>query len=40
MDEAVKEYKTYEQQLSLLASRGMDIGDEKLAVETLRRVNY
>jgi abortive infection bacteriophage resistance protein len=40
VDEDVKEFKTYEQQLCLLADRGMDMGDENHAAETLRRVNY
>ncbi|KZE91333.1 Abi family protein [Microbacterium sp. TNHR37B] len=40
MDEDVKEHKTYEQQVALLASRGMDMGDDEAAAATLRRVNY
>lgn len=40
MGSDVKEHKTFEQQVEILASRGMDMGDRAEAVETLRRVNY
>ncbi|MGK0722005.1 hypothetical protein [Leucobacter sp. W1478] len=40
MDEEVKGYKTYEQQVDLLEGRGMDMGDREGAAEMLRRVNY
>lgn len=38
--EDVKTYKTYVEQVGVLAGRGMDVGDSEVAVETLRRVNY
>lgn len=38
--EDVKMYKSYTQQVEILADRGMDMGDQKSAVATLRRVNY
>lgn len=38
--EDVKAYKTYAEQVEILAGRGMDMGDRDAAVETLRRVNY
>jgi abortive infection bacteriophage resistance protein len=40
MSEDVKAYKTYAEQVALLESRGMDVGDRDSAVSTLRRVNY
>lgn len=40
VDEDVKTYKSYAQQVEILASRGMDMGDLGTAVATLRRVNY
>lgn len=40
MGEDVKAYKTYAEQVGLLAGRGMDMGDPEAAVETLRKVNY
>lgn len=40
MGEGVKAYKTYAEQVEILAGRGMDMGDRDAAVETLRRVNY
>jgi abortive infection bacteriophage resistance protein len=40
LDEAVKKYKSYDDQLRLLAERGMDVGDHDKAVAVLRRVNY
>ncbi|SEH91348.1 MULTISPECIES: Abi family protein [unclassified Leifsonia] len=40
MSEDVKAYKTYAEQVGILAGRGMDMGDEEIAVATLRRVNY
>ncbi|WP_433870883.1 Abi family protein [Saccharopolyspora sp. CA-218241] len=36
---AVKEYRPYDQQVGLLAQRGMDVGDRHEAVAMLRRVN-
>jgi abortive infection bacteriophage resistance protein len=36
----VKEYRHYDQQVELLAHRGMDVGDRREAVVTLRRVSY
>lgn len=38
--ENVKMYKSYTQQVEILADRGMDMGDQESAVATLRRVNY
>lgn len=40
MGEDVKAYKTYAQQVEVLAGRGMDMGDQESAVATLRRLNY
>lgn len=40
MNEEVKAYKTYGEQVDILAQRGMDMGDRELAIQTLRRVNY
>lgn len=40
MTDEVKAYRTYDQQVDLLASRGMDVGDRDRAVSVLRRVNY
>lgn len=40
MSEDVKAYKTYAEQVALLQSRGMDVGDRDSAMSTLRRVNY
>lgn len=40
MGEGVKAYKTYAQQVEILAARGMDMGDRESASATLRRVNY
>lgn len=37
---AVKEYRPYDQQVGLLAQRGMDVGDRDEAVAMLQRVNY
>ncbi|MFF9563341.1 Abi family protein [Leifsonia sp. NPDC014704] len=37
---SVKLFHTFDQQLALLASRGMDIGDHDLAIEHLSNVNY
>lgn len=36
----VKAYRTYKDQVALLAERGMDVGDPDHAVRVLRRVNY
>lgn len=35
-----KEFRTYAQQVALLESRGMDVGDPEQAIERLRSVNY
>lgn len=40
MTEPVKEYKTYEEQVALLESRGMDVGDHDSAVAKLSEVSY
>ncbi len=40
MDEDVKAYKSYDQQVQTLAARGMDMGDRQAAMAVLRRVNY
>ncbi|WP_199730538.1 Abi family protein [Amycolatopsis panacis] len=40
MDGAVKQYQPYDQQVGLLAQRGMDVGDRHDAVAILRRVSY
>lgn len=40
MAEGVKAYKTYTEQVKIVAGRGMDMGDRDVAVEMLRRVNY
>ena len=40
MPAVVKAYKTYEQQVDLLASRGMDIPDRNAAIKQLQRINY
>lgn len=40
MDDDVKAYKTYEEQIEILASRGMVIDDLETALNKLRRVNY
>lgn len=37
---AMKQFKTYEEQIALLASRGMAVGDHQTAIENLQRVNY
>jgi abortive infection bacteriophage resistance protein len=36
----VKEYKTYEQQVTLLESRGMDVGDHESAIAKLGDISY
>ena len=36
----IKEFKTYEEQVSLLNGRGLIIGNHDKAVDTLRYVNY
>lgn len=36
----VKTFKSYEDQVALLESRGMDVGDRDTAVAQLRKVNY
>lgn len=33
-------YRTYDQQVDLLAGRGMDVGDRVEAINVLRRINY
>lgn len=40
MGDDVKAYKTYDDQIGILAGRGMEIGDREDAVDVLRRVNY
>ncbi|HEY3751998.1 MAG TPA: Abi family protein [Pseudonocardiaceae bacterium] len=40
MHDDVKVYRTYEDQVALLAGRGMDVGDPDQAVRVLRRINY
>ncbi|GAA4267757.1 Abi family protein [Frondihabitans peucedani] len=40
MSADVKAYNTYAEQVTLLESRGMAIGDRDVAIATLRRVNY
>lgn len=40
MAHGVKGYKTYAQQVAILADRGMDVGARDLAIATLKRVNY
>lgn len=37
---SVKAYKAYEDQVDILAQRGMDMGDRGVAAEMLRTVNY
>jgi abortive infection bacteriophage resistance protein len=37
---AIKQFRTYEEQVDLLTSRGMDVGDRGAAIEKLRKVNY
>lgn len=37
---AVKEYRSYDEQIDLLVQRGMDVGERDEAVALLRRVNY
>lgn len=40
MPAATKAFKTYEEQVDLLASRGMDIGNRNTAIKQLQHVNY
>jgi abortive infection bacteriophage resistance protein len=40
MHDDVKAYRSYEDQVNLLAARGMDVGDRGQAARTLRRINY
>lgn len=40
MDGEVKEYRTYADQVGLLAQRGMDVGDPDQAATTMERINY
>lgn len=40
MADEVKAYRTYDEQVDLLADRGMDVGDRQHAADVLRRVNY
>lgn len=40
MADEVKAYRTYDQQVDLLARRGMEVGDRNRAVSVLRHVNY
>jgi hypothetical protein len=37
---SVKAYKTYDEQVDLLASRGMDVGDRDAAIKQLQHINY
>jgi abortive infection bacteriophage resistance protein len=36
----VKAYKTYDEQVDLLASRGMGIADRAAAIKQLQHINY
>lgn len=40
LDNGVKEFKSYDEQIDLLSERGMDVGDRDTARTTLQRVNY
>ncbi|CCI51985.1 MAG: Abi family protein [Tetrasphaera jenkinsii] len=40
MADEVKAFRSYEEQVDLLAGRGIDVGDRKRAADVLRRVNY
>lgn len=40
MADEVKAYRTFDEQVDLLAARGMDVGDRDRAASLLRRVNY
>lgn len=40
MNDEVKSYLTYDEQVDLLVHRGMDVGDRQRAADVLRRVNY
>jgi abortive infection bacteriophage resistance protein len=40
MHDDVKVYRTYQDQVALLAGRGMDVGDHDHAIQVLRRINY
>lgn len=40
MNGIAKEYRSYEQQVDLLAGRGMDVGGRQEAIAMLQRVNY
>lgn len=40
MERSVKPFKTYEEQIQLLVSRGMAVNDHDLALRTLRTINY
>ncbi len=40
MNDEVKSYLTYDEQVDLLVRRGMDVGDRVHAADVLRRVNY
>lgn len=40
MPALVKAYKTYDEQIDLLASRGMSIGDRAAAIKQLQHINY
>lgn len=40
LDGAVKEYRSYDEQVDLLVQRGMDVGHRDEAVALLRRVSY
>ncbi|MCM3342019.1 hypothetical protein M3650_26185 [Paenibacillus sp. MER TA 81-3] len=38
--QSVKPPATYEQQLNILKSRGLNVNNEDMAVRTLQRINY
>lgn len=40
MPAPVKAYKTYDEQVDVLASRGMSIGDRDAAIKQLQHINY
>ncbi len=40
MHDEVKAYRSYEDQVALLAERGMDVGDHDVAAGVLQRINY
>lgn len=40
MAETLKAFRTYEEQVDLLASRGMHVGDRRTAIRTISQINY